>query len=96
MMNNIIGFAFLALSSRSLSDCDGDKFGYNGGIPLLFIYENGTFNLKEGQPMTLSLPAGLYTGKSVFFKHFKQYYFRHKCYLTKRNWSYRRIYQHFK
>ena len=66
MMNNIIGFVFLALLSRTLSDCDGDKFGYDGAIPLLFIYENGTFNSKEGQPMTLSLPSGLYTGKIMF------------------------------
>ena len=60
-MNNIIGFAFLTLLTRTLSDCNGDKFGYNSAIQVLYIYENGTFNPKN--EMTLEIPVDQYTGK---------------------------------
>ena len=60
-MNNIIGFAFLTLFTRTLSDCNGDKFGYNSAVQLLYIYENGTFNMKND--LKLKIPIVQYTGQ---------------------------------
>lgn len=61
-MNNIIGFAFLTLLTRTLSDnCNGDKFGYNTAVQVLYIYEDGTFNPKN--ELKLEIPLNQYTGK---------------------------------
>ena len=61
-MNNIIGFAFLTIITRTLSDnCNGDKFGFYSGVQSLYIYENGTFNPKN--ELKLEIPIDQYTGK---------------------------------
>ena len=61
-MNNIIGFAFLTIITRTLSDnCNGDKFGFNAAVQSLYIFENGTFNPKN--ELKLEIPIDQYTGK---------------------------------
>ena len=64
-MNKIIGFAFLSLISRTLSDvCDSDRFGFYAATWNLYFFEDGTANTKGGQkPMILELSSELYTGK---------------------------------
>ena len=64
-MNKIIGFAFLTLIPRTLSDnCEGDRFGFYGAAWSLYFFEDGTVNTKGDQkPMILELPSDLYTGK---------------------------------
>ena len=62
-MNNIFGFAFLALFSRTLSDNCGVKFGFDAGLQLIFIYEDGTFIQQDGEQMILELPLEVYIGK---------------------------------
>ena len=64
-MNKIIGFAFLTLMSRTLSDdCEGDRFGFYSIVQSLYIFEDGTVNLKgDERPIVLELPSELYTGK---------------------------------
>ena len=66
---NIIVFAFLTLITRSISDnCDGDRFGFDL-LPTnpIFIFENGDFNNKADQPMTLEIPSEQYIGNLFIY-----------------------------
>ena len=71
---NIIVFAFLTLITRSISDnCDGDRFGFqlNPTNPI-FIFENGDFNNKADQPMTLEIPSEQYIGTLFTYIFYEQ------------------------